>query len=80
MIISVRKMKEWIKFLLLFVLFTLLLYQLMAFFAPYLRPDMIDREPTGGAVKVFARQEAEPKSTAMREIKSRLLIFYWLGE
>ncbi|MBA4495701.1 DUF4227 family protein [Paenactinomyces guangxiensis] len=80
MIISLRKMKEWTKFILLFVLFTLLLYQIMAFLAPYWRPDVMYKEPSGGAVKVFAYQDAPSERDPLSEIKNRLLIFYWLGE
>lgn len=81
MIISLKRLKEWGKFILLFVLFTLLVYQVMAFFAHYLQPHTIYEEPSGGAIKVFAPQEEEvaPQST-WNEIENRLLTFYELGE
>lgn len=80
MIISIRKLKEWGKFLFLFVLFTLLLYQILAFFTPLWRPDVMYREPMGGALKVFAHHEDSASATIGSEIKNRLLIFYWIGE
>lgn len=80
MIISVRKLKEWGKFLFLFTLFTLLLYQILAFFTPLWRPDVMYREPRGGALKVFAPSEETSPTTISSEIKNRLLIFYWIGE
>ncbi|MFC7441038.1 DUF4227 family protein [Laceyella putida] len=81
MVISLRRLKRWSQFLLLFVLFTLLLYQLFAFLVPLFKPDYMYKEPSGGAVKVFGQHE-EPRvdEAPMKKIKERLLIFYWLGE
>ncbi|SEN20928.1 DUF4227 family protein [Lihuaxuella thermophila] len=80
MIISLRKIKDWTKFILLFVLFTLLLYQIMALLSTFLRPGLLYKEPSGGAVKVFAHQETLSGNKTMDEMKERLLMFYWLGE
>lgn len=82
MVISLRRLKRWSQFLLLFVLFTLLLYQVFAFLVPLFKPDYMYKEPSGGAVKVFSYQQAESSAdeTTMKKLKERLLIFYWLGE
>jgi hypothetical protein len=81
MIISVRRLKDWSKFMLLFFLLTLLLYQVISFFAPYFRSNILYREPIGGAVKVFSQTEPSYyKPTLWDEMKNRLFIFYELGE
>jgi hypothetical protein len=83
MVISLRKWKEWCKFFLLFFLFTLLLYQLMSFVAPYFMPKSPYEKPLGGAVKVFAYQkdqEIPPLEDWEDQVKERLLLFFWLGE
>ncbi|MBA4600954.1 DUF4227 family protein [Thermoactinomyces mirandus] len=81
MVISFRKVKRWAKFFLLFTLFTLLLYQVFSVLAPFFKPDFLYEEPSEGAVKVIAQENAdhEPVS-AFEEMKERLLIFYWMGE
>ena len=81
MVISFRKVKQWLKFLLLFTLFTLLLYQLFMILAPYFKPDFLYEEPSGGAVKVIAQNiDGHESSSAFKEMKERLLMFYWMGE
>ena len=81
MVISLRKVKQWVKFLLLFTLFTLLLYQLFMILAPYFQPDFLYEEPSGGAVKVIAQNIDTHESPSMlKEMKERLLLFYWMGE
>jgi hypothetical protein len=78
MIISLRRWVEWGKFFLLFILLTLLFYQLIAFFGPLLEPKPRYREPSGRAVKVFAQMGTHPSEEM--GIKERLLLFYWMGE
>jgi hypothetical protein len=81
MIISMRRLKDWSKFMLLFFLFTLFLYQMISFFAPYFRSNILYREPIGGAVKVFSQTEPSyHKPSSWDEMKNRLFIFYELGE
>jgi hypothetical protein len=80
MVISFKKLKGWFQFLLLFVLFTLLLYQIISFLIPLFEPDFMYKEPGGGAVKVFAYAKEEPPPSVLEEMKDRLLVFYWLGE
>jgi Protein of unknown function (DUF4227) len=82
MVISLRRLKRWSQFFLLFVLFTLLLYQLISFLVPLFKPDYMYKEPNGGAVKVFGHQQetARVVEAPAQKIKERLLMFYWLGE
>jgi hypothetical protein len=80
MIISLKRLKEWFRFLLLFVLLTLLVYQLFRFLSPFFEPDFMYREPSGGAVKVFAHQRADAGKTLTEEIAERLFLFYRIGE
>ncbi|WP_052807202.1 DUF4227 family protein [Risungbinella massiliensis] len=82
MIISVRRWKEWIKFFVLFVLFTTLLYLVMSFLMPLLQPDDEYKEPLGGAVKVIVMDLEIPKQeiTFSREVWERVKLFYQQGE
>lgn len=81
MIISTKRMKEWLTFLLLFVLFTLLVYQVMAFFAPLFEPNSMYKEPSGDAVKVFADYGRQLSQASFSEqVRERLLWFYEIGE
>ncbi len=81
MVISIRKIKHWAKFFLLFILFTLLLYQVFLVLAPFFKPEFLYKEPAGGAVKVIAQETTDVESeTVFEKMKERLLIFYWMGE
>lgn len=81
MIISTKRIKEWLMFLFLFVLFTLLVYQVMAFFSPLFEPNSMYKEPTGDAVKVFADYGKQQQQISMTEqLRNRLLWFYQIGE
>ncbi len=77
MIISFRKWVRWLKFMLLFILLTLLLYQLTGWISDWTRPDRRYREPEGRSVKAFQLSDrvAEPRSPM-----ERLRFFYWFGE
>ncbi|MEW9032002.1 MAG: DUF4227 family protein [Planifilum fimeticola] len=80
MVVSLRRLVEWIKFLILFVLLTMLVYQVLALFSDWLQPRYPYREPAGRAVKVFAPAspgDPDPKSV---DIEERLLLFYRIGE
>ncbi|MGI6127828.1 MAG: DUF4227 family protein [Planifilum sp.] len=79
MVVSVRRLVEWIKFLLLFVLFTVLMYQVFALFSDWLEPRYPYREPAGRAVKVFS-PSPPPTHPESVDIGERLLLFYHLGE
>lgn len=82
MVISIRRWKEWIKFLFLFILFTILLYMLISFLAPFFQPDVENQEPFEGAVQVFAdhRVTQPEKDYLSEEVWDRVKLFYLLGE
>lgn len=80
MVVSLRRLLEWAKFLILFVLLTLLLYQVIGFLAEYTEPTKRYRTPTGRAVKVFAPFGVPEQTTLAQEWKERLFLFYWIGE
>lgn len=80
MVVSLRRLVEWIKFLLLFVLFTMLLYQVFALFTDWLEPRYPYREPAGRAVKVFAPVSPGDPDPESVDIGRRLLLFYRIGE
>ncbi|SFX03226.1 Protein of unknown function [Thermoactinomyces sp. DSM 45891] len=81
MIISTRRIRQWFTFLLLFVLFTLLLYQVMSFFTEIFEPNSIYKEPIGDAVKVFSDYGRQTSQATFSElVKERLLWFYEIGE
>ncbi|MBD1372974.1 DUF4227 family protein [Hazenella sp. IB182357] len=81
MIISARHVKAWVQFITLFIVFTLLLYQIMSVIAPFFKPDFLYEEPIGGARKVFAQHaESITPKQPYDAIKERLQWFYWLGE
>lgn len=80
MVVSLRRLMEWIKFLLLFVLFTMLLYQVFSLFSDWLQPRYPYREPAGRAVKVFAPYSIGSSDHQTMDIGERLLLFYRIGE
>jgi hypothetical protein len=80
MIVSLRRLVEWIKFLILFVLFTILVYQVLALFSDWLQPRYPYREPAGRAVKVFAPASPGGPDPASVDIGERLLLYFCIGE
>lgn len=77
MIVSMRKWIERAKFMVLFVVLTLVLYQLLAVLNSWLQPVHKYRHPEGSAVKVF-HQDTGTMDAA--NISERLKLFYWYGE
>ena len=80
MIVSLRRLVEWIKFLILFVLFTILVYQVLALFSDWLQPRYPYREPAGRAVKVFAPVSPGGPGPLSVDIGERLLLYFRIGE
>lgn len=79
MIISVGKWLERLKFILLFLVLTLLFSKMFGALTAWIEPQQKYREPKGNAVKVFG---AAANKGAEEEIsfKERLKLFYWIGE
>ncbi|SFJ28971.1 DUF4227 family protein [Thermoflavimicrobium dichotomicum] len=78
MIFSVR-IKRWLRFFILFILFTLLFYQVISFLSTFFESDDLNDKPQDGAIRVFAKNETSA-SSFVEEVKTRLQVFYWLGE
>jgi hypothetical protein len=79
MIFSYRKMLVRLRFILLFMTLTVVLYQVMLVLSSWIEPVNRYRTPAGNSVKVFGQHEhaALPESGRMSD---RLRLFYWYGE
>lgn len=77
MVIHMRKALDRIKFILMFLVLTFVLYQMLSVVNAWLEPSKRNQTPTGSAVKVF-RHEAP--SLDAPDIAERLKLFYWYGE
>ncbi|SDW55509.1 Protein of unknown function [Marininema mesophilum] len=80
MVISLKRLAEWAKFLTAFVVLTLILYQVIAFFTHWIQPSHRYGEPKGRAVKVFAHYGQPGERIEEVSLTERLRLFYWLGE
>ncbi|OYD09782.1 DUF4227 family protein [Paludifilum halophilum] len=80
MIISLRRLAGWAKFLTLFLILTLILYHLTALISQWIHSAPPYSEPKGRAIKVFAPLESAGASSETLEIGERVKLFYWLGE
>lgn len=80
MIISLKKLAEWARFLTLFVILTMIFYLGIAMVTQWVQPSHRYGEPKGRAVKVFAPSQPEDKGQGTMDLKERLKLFYWLGE
>lgn len=88
MIISIRRLLEGVKLLLLFVVCTFVFYSVVSFFTEVIQPADPYRKPEGKAVKVtsfyyqgvenFYYQETE--ASEWDWFKNRLMFYYWYGE
>ncbi|NOU99286.1 DUF4227 family protein [Paenibacillus planticolens] len=79
MIFSYRKLIVRLRFMLLFMTLTVVLYQVMLVLSGWIEPVNRYRTPTGNSVKVFGQNERSvlPESGKMSD---RLRLFYWYGE
>jgi hypothetical protein len=78
MVFYLRKWIDRIKFILLFVLCTYLLYRVFMFVSEWAEPLHKYKEPSGRAVKVFRHEHASISDQG--SIMDRLRLFYWYGE
>lgn len=78
MILHLRRMWDWAKLLLLFIVFTLVGYMLIGLLADWLKPSYRFEEPSGRAVKVFSFDE--PLRHTPVSDWERLKLYYWTGE
>ncbi|MFC4078167.1 DUF4227 family protein [Salinithrix halophila] len=80
MVISLKRLAGWAKFLTAFLVLTLILYQGIALFSQWIQPSHRYGEPRGGAVKVFAPYGKPEVRVEEISLTDRLRLFYWLGE
>jgi hypothetical protein len=79
MIFSLRRMIEWIKLLILFILLSFVFYHLISWMVVWIQPIDPYREPMGRAIKVFHYDDASSTVGEWHWI-DRLKFFYWFGE
>lgn len=79
MIIHLRRMWDWAKLLLLFIVFTLIGYMLIGLLADWLKPSYRFEEPVGKAVKVFSLDKNTHHLSETNDWE-RLKLFYRMGE
>jgi len=77
MVVSLRKWWVRTKFIAVFVILTVMLFELFRFFGGWFEPAGRYKEPTGKAVKVFRDEAGVTEPGTMLE---RLLFFYKYGE
>ncbi|GAB6929901.1 hypothetical protein JCM10914A_38840 [Paenibacillus sp. JCM 10914] len=77
MIISIRKVGSFIRFITMFAVLTMFFYYMLGWVGGKLVPLDPYRAPMGQAVKVF-----QPESTLDSQYSpvERLLLYYWYGE
>lgn len=81
MVIAIKRLFEWLVLVVVFLMFTLIMYKVTIKFAVFLEPNKY-REPTGSSLKV-TEMITEPISQPLESKKDyfdRLKVFYWLGE
>ncbi len=76
MIVSLRKVMERGKFVILFIVLTFLLYHAFGIISAWIQPVERYREPKGRAVKVFQNGGFSENGS----MADRLKLFYWYGE
>lgn len=77
MVLSLRKWRERAKFIMLFLVFTFLIYHLLHSVSSWLAPQTRFGEPSGRAVKAYAADKTLDGGVSFSE---RLRFFYWYGE
>lgn len=79
MIFHLRKWMNRLRFAIVFVAFTFVMYHILVLVSNWIEPTQKYREPLGRAVKVFQPNDhiSFQQGTSMGE---RLKLFYWIGE
>lgn len=77
MIFSLRKVLGRVKFIILFLLMTYLIYHFMNMVSGWIVPQYRYEEPSGRAIKAFELVDAGEE---MLTLGDRLRLFYWYGE
>lgn len=76
-VISLKKWKERIKFLIIFLTLVYFLFHVFQYLYAWIEPFKTDDRPSGHAVKVFEQLHEGDGHVIFRD---RLLFFYWYGE
>jgi hypothetical protein len=79
MIFSYRKLLVRLRFILLFMALTVILYQVLLVLSVWIQPVNRYRTPSGNSVKVFGQHEHASVSDSGK-MSDRLRLFYWYGE
>lgn len=77
MIISLRKWRGRIKFLVMFVILVYVFFHMLQFAYDWIRPFDHEDRPHGHAVKVFEQLHEGDGEVIFLD---RLMFFYWYGE
>jgi hypothetical protein len=77
MVISLRKWMKRGKFLILFLVFTYLIFLLLNKISLWVEPEHRYNQPIGDAVKVTLQ---DGMYNGENSVKDRLRFFYWYGE
>lgn len=80
MIISIRKLMEGLKYLLIFLVCTMIFYGIVSFFAEVIRPADPYQKPEGKAIKVDRWYMEEEPQSDWDWFRERLMFYYWYGE
>ncbi|TXK83496.1 DUF4227 family protein [Paenibacillus sp. N3.4] len=78
MIFSYRKLVVRLRFILLFMVLTVVIYQGMMVLTSWIEPLHKYKTPSGKAVKVFGQHPHT--TTNSGSMGDRLRLFYWYGE
>lgn len=76
--IPFRRISEGIKYILIFVAFTILFYNIITVLSNVIKPKDPYKEPEGKALKVLKYNEVQHFS--YEDFKKRLFDFYYYGE
>lgn len=77
MVFSLRKFKRRLKYILQFLVWTVLFYYSLNLITRWMEPVERYRTPTGHSVKVFQDEMLVEQQQSMQD---RLALFYWMGE
>ncbi|WP_185955985.1 DUF4227 family protein [Melghirimyces algeriensis] len=80
MIVSLRRLAAWARFLTMFVILTMIFYHVIAWVSQWFEPAYRYGQPKGPAVKVFAPSGKTDYGKTWIQMKDRVLLYYWLGE
>lgn len=79
MIITLRRIFEWIMLFIFFLLFTVILYKLLLDFSTWINPIDKYKAPIRESIKVIDMGGGE-KLINKLDFVERLKFFYWVGE